>query len=76
MKSFKEKVPIERFNAIGYGRKLFDYMLMIESESPGHLAYDRPSSKFLQFLKKYYNLSECNINAFLIVKIFHRLTIS
>lgn len=45
---------------LGYGKKLFDYMLMIESETPGHLAYDRPSPKFLQFLNKYYGLSECN----------------
>ena len=34
---------------------------MIESEIPGHLAYDRPSPKFLKFLQKYYGLSECKI---------------
>jgi alpha-tubulin N-acetyltransferase 1 len=28
----------------------------MEVISPQHLAYDRPSAKFLSFLKQYYNL--------------------
>ena len=30
----------------------------MEVVTPHHLAYDRPSSKFLAFLKKYYNLED------------------
>ncbi|CAB4423922.1 unnamed protein product [Rhizophagus irregularis] len=41
----------------GYGKKLFEYMLINEKvENPYKLAFDRPSDKFKSFLKKYYNL--------------------
>ncbi|KAI8918282.1 touch receptor neuron protein Mec-17-domain-containing protein [Powellomyces hirtus] len=48
----------EDFQRQGCGRKLFDYMLTIEMQRPGHLAYDRPSPKLTAFLKKHYGLSE------------------
>lgn len=41
----------------GYGKQLFEYMLMDENVDPCYLAVDRPSPKFLSFLKKHYNLS-------------------
>ncbi|KAJ3272107.1 Alpha-tubulin N-acetyltransferase 1 [Terramyces sp. JEL0728] len=41
----------EKLQRRGYGKRL-----QIEFVSPSHLAYDRPSSKFLAFLKKNYNL--------------------
>eukprot|EP00501_MAST-03F_sp_TOSAG23-6_P001915 GSMAST32.ASY1.ANO1.1995.1 assembled CDS len=40
----------------GIGRKLFDFMLKNEASKPHLLAYDRPSSKLLGFLSKYFNL--------------------
>ncbi|KAJ3022222.1 Alpha-tubulin N-acetyltransferase 1 [Thoreauomyces humboldtii] len=43
----------------GHGKTLFDYMLEIEMQRPGHLAYDRPSPKFIAFLKKHYSLTDC-----------------
>ncbi|KAJ3321528.1 Alpha-tubulin N-acetyltransferase 1 [Boothiomyces sp. JEL0866] len=46
----------EKLQRQGYGKRLFEFMLAIEFVSPSHLAYDRPSSKFLSFLKKNYNL--------------------
>ncbi|KAJ3313831.1 Alpha-tubulin N-acetyltransferase 1 [Boothiomyces sp. JEL0838] len=46
----------EKLQRQGYGKRLFEFMLAIEFVSPRHLAYDRPSSKFLAFLKKNYNL--------------------
>jgi GNAT superfamily N-acetyltransferase len=42
----------------GYGKRLFDYMLSLEFLSPKKLGYDRPSTKFMGFLKKHYGLSE------------------
>ncbi|KAL5012602.1 hypothetical protein ScPMuIL_011153 [Solemya velum] len=41
---------------MGCGRKLFDTMLSSENVKPQHLAIDRPSFKFSQFLQKHYNL--------------------
>ncbi|GFN77564.1 alpha-tubulin n-acetyltransferase [Plakobranchus ocellatus] len=41
---------------MGCGRKLFDFMLSRENIRVEHLAVDRPSPKFLSFLKKHYNL--------------------
>lgn len=41
----------------GFGKQLFDYMIKMENNiNPCLLAYDRPSSKLLSFLKKYFNL--------------------
>ncbi|XP_078063755.1 alpha-tubulin N-acetyltransferase 1-like, partial [Mustelus asterias] len=41
----------------GYGKELFDYMIQYEGIKPHHLAIDRPSSKFLCFLRKHYGLA-------------------
>ncbi|XP_033732009.1 alpha-tubulin N-acetyltransferase 1-like isoform X1 [Pecten maximus] len=41
---------------MGCGRKLFDYMLRDMNVKPQHLAIDKPSFKFSQFLNKHYNL--------------------
>ncbi|XP_053578023.1 alpha-tubulin N-acetyltransferase 1 isoform X2 [Bombina bombina] len=40
----------------GFGKELFGFMLRTEQAEPQHLAIDRPSEKFLSFLKKHYNL--------------------
>lgn len=40
----------------GYGWELFTTMLQFEGMSPAELGYDRPSYKFLNFLKKYFGL--------------------
>ncbi|ESL10316.1 hypothetical protein TRSC58_01954 [Trypanosoma rangeli SC58] len=42
----------------GYGKTLFDAMLQNEGLSPGEVAIDRPSVKFLAFLRKHYGLVE------------------
>ncbi|XP_052790660.1 uncharacterized protein LOC128224721 isoform X2 [Mya arenaria] len=41
---------------MGCGRKLFDFMIQDIGVTPVHLAIDRPSFKFSQFLSKHYNL--------------------
>ncbi|KAF9907111.1 Alpha-tubulin N-acetyltransferase 1 [Linnemannia zychae] len=40
----------------GFGKLLFDYMLKVEDIDPCQIAYDRPSPKLYQFLKKYFQL--------------------
>ena len=40
----------------GIGRQIFDFMLNYKKISPGELAYDRPTLRFLSFLKKNYVL--------------------
>lgn len=40
----------------GYGRVIYETMLKNEKVAPHKLGYDRPSSKFLSFLSKYYGL--------------------
>ena len=40
----------------GIGKQLFDYMLNYEKIDPNELAYDRPTLRFLSFLKKNYGL--------------------
>lgn len=42
----------------GYGKEIFTKMLEYEKVEPRKLGYDRPSFKFLNFLKKYYNLQD------------------
>lgn len=42
----------------GYGKVLFEAVLEHEKIEPRHLAIDRPSPKFLGFLKKHYRLSD------------------
>uniref|UniRef100_T1HF60 Alpha-tubulin N-acetyltransferase n=1 Tax=Rhodnius prolixus TaxID=13249 RepID=T1HF60_RHOPR len=41
---------------MGCGKKLFEYMLNVENIEPEKLAIDRPSDKFLFFLRKHYGL--------------------
>lgn len=41
---------------MGCGKLLFEYFLKDQDIDPRHLAIDKPSFKFSQFLKKYYNL--------------------
>ncbi|KAG1675107.1 Alpha-tubulin N-acetyltransferase 1 [Nymphon striatum] len=40
----------------GYGKKMFEFMLKEENILPEHLAIDRPSEKFISFLRKHYSL--------------------
>lgn len=42
----------------GYGKEIYTAMIKAEKTEPRKLGYDRPSFKFLNFLKKYYNLEE------------------
>ncbi|CBZ50587.1 conserved hypothetical protein [Neospora caninum Liverpool] len=42
----------------GHGRRLFERMLATERLQAGQIAYDRPSSKMLSFLKKFFALRE------------------
>ena len=41
----------------GHGKAIYDFMLAKEGAEPESLGIDRPSSKFLGFMKKYFNLS-------------------
>ena len=62
---FKEITPLwildfyvsEKVQRQGYGKKIFEFMLSDAKISPSQCAYDKPSLKFLGFLKKYYNLA-------------------
>mmetsp|Transcript_2627 Transcript_2627/g.4479 ORF Transcript_2627/g.4479 Transcript_2627/m.4479 type:complete len:242 (+) Transcript_2627:45-770(+) len=62
--SFQEIEPLctldfyvhERCQRSGFGHQLFDDMLRHEQLAPEDMGYDRPSSKFLGFLKKHYGL--------------------
>ncbi|KAJ8613875.1 hypothetical protein CTAYLR_008669, partial [Chrysophaeum taylorii] len=47
----------EAFRRRGIGRGLFERMLTDQKARASCLAYDRPSSNLLPFLKKHYNLS-------------------
>ena len=42
----------------GHGKALYDFMLENEGVRPEELGIDRPSFKFLGFMKKYFNLSK------------------
>ncbi|XP_071443721.1 alpha-tubulin N-acetyltransferase-like [Hetaerina americana] len=59
---------------MGCGKKLFDYMLQKENLSAGQLAIDRPSQKFLSFLKKHYGLETIipQMNNFVVYDIFFK----
>ena len=48
----------EKEQRSGFGRVLFEFMLQQESIQPSRLAIDRPSPKFLGFLKKHYGLAD------------------
>ena len=47
----------ESCQRLGIGKKLFDMMLEHEDVMPNKVAYDRPSNLLLNFLKKYFGLS-------------------
>ncbi|XP_050441424.1 alpha-tubulin N-acetyltransferase 1-like [Adelges cooleyi] len=42
----------------GYGKRLFEYMLMDTDMEAKHLAIDKPTKKLLQFMWKHYSLSK------------------
>ena len=42
----------------GHGRALYDYMLSYQGVQPAELGIDRPSPKFLAFMKKHFGLSD------------------
>ena len=42
----------------GLGKEIFDFMLKYKNVSPVELAYDRPTLRFLSFLKKNYGLEK------------------
>ncbi|KAM4641113.1 alpha-tubulin N-acetyltransferase 1 isoform 2-T2 [Discoglossus pictus] len=58
----------------GFGKELFTSMLRNEHVEPQHLAIDRPSEKFLSFLKKHYNLRSTipQVNNFVVFEGFFR----
>ncbi|XP_069799912.1 alpha-tubulin N-acetyltransferase 1 [Dendropsophus ebraccatus] len=58
----------------GFGKELFGYMLRTEQVEPQHLAIDRPSEKFLSFLRKHYNLRSTipQVNNFVVFEGFFR----
>uniref|UniRef100_V9L6E1 Alpha-tubulin N-acetyltransferase 1 n=1 Tax=Callorhinchus milii TaxID=7868 RepID=V9L6E1_CALMI len=58
----------------GHGRELFDHMLQYEGVEPRHLAIDRPSNKFLCFLRKHYGLDSAipQVNNFVVFEGFFR----
>ncbi|XP_046845376.1 alpha-tubulin N-acetyltransferase-like isoform X1 [Xenia sp. Carnegie-2017] len=58
----------------GCGKMLFEHMLKIHNLQPFHVAIDRPSHKFLSFLKKHYGLYNAisQPNKFLVFDQFFR----
>ncbi|XP_073405015.1 alpha-tubulin N-acetyltransferase 1 isoform X1 [Dendrobates tinctorius] len=58
----------------GFGKELFGFMLRTEQVEPQHLAIDRPSEKFLSFLRKHYNLRSTipQVNNFVVFDGFFR----
>lgn len=46
----------ESLQRCGIGKQIFEKMLGLEGKNPENLAIDRPSQKFLNFLKKHYGL--------------------
>ncbi|OMJ77896.1 hypothetical protein SteCoe_22416 [Stentor coeruleus] len=48
----------ESFQRSGYGKELYEYMLIEENVTPNKIAIDRPSSKLIGFMRKHYNLNE------------------
>ncbi|CAI2370485.1 unnamed protein product [Moneuplotes crassus] len=60
----------EKCQRAGHGKDLFDSVLETEKIEPKMLAYDRPSFKYLAFLKKYYGLHDYypQSNSFVVFK--------
>lgn len=67
----------ENKQRLGFGKLLFDQMLNHEGLEACKLAFDRPSTKFLYFLRKHYNLSKYipQSNNFIIFDNFFKETI-
>lgn len=40
----------------GFGREIFEYMLLMENVEPRLLGYDRPSVKLISFCSRHYGL--------------------
>ncbi|XP_062386026.1 alpha-tubulin N-acetyltransferase 1 isoform X3 [Sardina pilchardus] len=66
----------ENLQRHGYGQELFNFMLQHKKVEPELLAYDRPSPKFLAFLRKHYDLKEGvpQVNNFVVFNGFFRNT--
>ncbi|OCT66223.1 hypothetical protein XELAEV_18042481mg [Xenopus laevis] len=58
----------------GFGKELFSFMLRNEQVDVQHLAIDRPSEKFLSFLRKHFNLWSTipQVNNFVVFEGFFR----
>ena len=58
----------------GVGTGLFEHMLAAESVEAGNLAYDRPSRKLVEFLRKKYSLTQAvpQTNNFVVYTQFFR----
>ncbi|XP_047672111.1 alpha-tubulin N-acetyltransferase 1 isoform X2 [Tachysurus fulvidraco] len=58
----------------GYGLELFHFMLEHKKVEPEQMAYDRPSSKFLAFLEKHFDLKHSvpQVNNFVVFEGFFR----
>ncbi|XP_046699822.1 alpha-tubulin N-acetyltransferase 1 isoform X4 [Silurus meridionalis] len=58
----------------GYGLELFHFMLQHKKVEPEQMAYDRPSSKFLAFLEKHFELKHSvpQVNNFVVFESFFR----
>ncbi|OCT67932.1 hypothetical protein XELAEV_18039230mg [Xenopus laevis] len=58
----------------GFGKELFSFMLRNEQVDVQHLAIDRPSEKFLSFLRKHFNLCSLipQVNNFVVFEGFFR----
>ncbi|KAM9435014.1 alpha-tubulin N-acetyltransferase 1 isoform 2-T2 [Clarias gariepinus] len=58
----------------GYGLELFHFMLQHKKVEPEQMAYDRPSSKFLAFLEKHFELKHSvpQVNNFVVFDGFFR----
>jgi len=52
---------VESMQRHGFGKVLFEKMLHVEKLAPFQLAIDRPSLKFLGFLKKHYQLQNFRV---------------
>ncbi|XP_047524300.1 alpha-tubulin N-acetyltransferase 1-like isoform X2 [Pieris napi] len=49
---------LEEYQKMGFGKKLFDYMLADQCTTVDRIAIDNPSQKFENFLQKHYNIGK------------------
>ncbi|KAL2080353.1 hypothetical protein ACEWY4_024146 [Coilia grayii] len=66
----------ENLQRHGYGLELFNFMLQHKKVEPELMAYDRPSPKFLAFLRKHFSLQEGvpQVNNFVVFNGFFKNT--